>query len=746
MSYHRSRRHPRHWPNADYRVTRIIWWSIVVLPLVAGWATAGDLSDFDSDMPEHRFEDLVIKPFFRETNPFLTPAAISVATANDLEAGQIQHIPDLALTTPGLAIGNNANTSVPHLYIRGVGTTNVTNGADLNIGVYLDDVYIDRGESFFFDLHDIERIEIMRGPQGTLYGRNTTGGAIRLFSRRPTPEFKAQHTLTLGSRNQLKTHGYVGGPLATDTILGHLSYAYHKRDGYTANRFTGSRLADTDYYLLKTSVLIAADEQTDIQLNLDYNHNDSAGLAYKPLVLGPILGGLIGDVTVADLEHVEPSDTFEVRHDTDSREERDVFGISGKVTHDWNDLTLESITAFRSLDFDELTDVDGTSLQLFNLAFELEQHQISQEFRLLNSDDRHVDWLIGAYIFAGASSSDARQSHTLGPGTFAGTNAADIETIAYAVFGEVDIELADRLSLTLGTRLTYEEKDFDFVRTSDDATGQIVTPGYERHDRENWSSITPRAILDYKWSQTTFMYVSVSRGFKSGAYNSFQQTSEAPVDQEHLTAYEGGFKSFWFDERLQLNIAAFFYDYTDLQVVSQEPTAGGGFQIATANAAKAEIWGIELDMTSTPLKSLTIAATAAFLSAEYTEFINSAAVDVSGNDLIRAPEWSAGLMAEYSVTCGDAGDLTIRGEYQYQGRIYFTETNESVLSQPGSYNVNARIAFETRNERTTFAVFGRNLTDEETVSVAFDFRPITGSILRSYNPPRTYGVEVSVRF
>lgn len=698
-------------------------------------------------------EPITVTAEKREASLQATPLAISVYNEENLKDSVINYPTELFLVTPGVVIGNSANTSIPEIFVRGIGTTSIASGSDLPVGYYIDDIYVARGEGMFLNLFDIERIEILRGPQGILYGRNTPGGAIKIISKTPTNYFETAGKLALGNFDYYQISQMISGPLIKDKLLGRVSYNIVDREGFTDNLEKDSRLADEDNYHIKGSLWYMISEGADFLVTLETGKDRAAGLAYKPESVVPMFGGLFGNVTPENLGpgHDEPSDTFDVRHDTNSEENRRVNGITGKLTKEFDLFKLESITGYRKLEFDEITDVDGTSLQLFNTEFELSQDQYSQELRLSSKEDSILEWLLGAYLFMEDSATIVKTQHQdvaflLGPGDYSGFNDVDVTVKSYALFGHGRYPILDNMNFTFGLRYSYEEKDFDIKRISNDVTGQIAPPGFNFNDSENWDAVTPKIGFEHQLSDDVMFFLSVSRGFKSGGYNSFQVAPEDAFDPEFLIAYESGVKSQWFDNRLLVNTSAFYYDYTDLQVQTQVPSSGGGLQIVTTNAAEAEVWGIEIEATGKPTHGLRIFGNMAFLSAEFDKFRNANGIDVAGNSLLLSPEFSSNLAIQYDISVSKDDILTFRVEHQYQGKIFFTETNESVLAQDGYHNINARIAFEKDAGRYTFSFFGHNLTDEETTSFAIDTRPFLGSVIRNYNPPRTFGGELSYKF
>ena len=672
----------------------------------------------------------------RTTDLQKTPLALSAFSTKDINEYQINQVTDLSLITPGLTIGNNGNISTPEIFIRGVGSFNLSLGSDVSIASYVDDVYIGRGKAMFFELFDIESIEVLRGPQGTLYGRNTIGGALKIQTKQPTKEFSADHRLSIGNFDLFKFNGSISGPLLdNDRVRGRLAYVYKDRDGFSKNILANSRLADIDTYGGRGSIWFIGNENLDFLMSFDYSRDRTAGIAYKPIhTAAPLLPG-----------HIEPNDPFDVNHDIISTEDRELFGGSGKITWVVNDVSIVSVSAARSLDFYLFEDVDGSSLPLIGLGRDLKQVQASEELRVFNSSAEENRWLFGAYFFT-EDAEEITSLFSLGTVT-----ANDVNLVArtYAVFGEGTYGLTDRLSITVGSRFTYEEKEFDLGRifTNTQGVEAVVLPKVS--DRESWRAFLPKFGLQFKESKDLLFYGTIARGFKSGGYDSFQleATFQDSFDPEFVISYELGAKTRWFEDRLEVNASTFYNDHSDLQV--QQTVAAnvpGNTQLKTTNAAEAVDYGIEIEIKNRPMVGLDIGGSLAVLQSEYKDFINDDGIDVSEHPLIRSPKLSTNLVVQYQLPLTDFGDLIFRIEHQFQSQIYFTETKERILSQGDFHNLNARIAYKHEGGGFTFAIFGKNLTDEESINVSFDFRDQINSVIRAFNPPRTYGLECQYRF
>ncbi len=700
----------------------------------------------------YQLETIIVTAEKRPNDAQKTPISLTTFTEKLITSTNIDEITDIALRTPGLTIGNNSNTSAPELYIRGVGTRAFSTASDTSIGIYVDDIYISRAGALFFDLFDLEQIEVLRGPQGTLYGRNTIGGAIRITTKKPTNEFHIEERIKVGNFNLFDIAGTISGPITKDIALGRLSYHLRDRDGFNKNIFNEDKLADVDSIASRGTLWLFPTNDISLELGADYQKDRPNAIVYKPEIISNIKnnGTDIG-ISINDppFNHVEPSNNFEVNHGSrNTSDKRDIWGVSGKLTWDIDNLTLMSLSSFRKLDIDLIDNPDGIGLSFFDLLLKKEQKQFLQELRLSNKKGTDFKWIAGLFYFREKSAEHAKVlaedfSLLLGQADFSATNISETKSENFAIFGDLTFSLTDRLNLNLGIRYSYEKKEFELERLNN-----VIFPSLPKSsDQENWDALTPKIGLQFQQSDDLLWYGIVSRGFKSGGYNSFQTTQptlQGPFDPEYLTAYEIGVKSMWIDKRLRLNAALFYYEHKDLQVQTFIQNV-----VEIRNAAKARDFGMEIEIINQFLRRLEISGSIAFLETEYTNFKNSPNKnnpDVSGNALIRAPRFSSNIAVQYTIPILNYGEIKARCEYQYQSRVYLTETNESLLSQAGFNTVNAKLSYITANERLSIAIYGENLTNEEIINVASDFRDDFGTVVRSFSPPRTYGLEITYRY
>jgi iron complex outermembrane receptor protein len=687
-------------------------------------------------------DEVVVTARRREERLQDVPVAVTALSSESLENLQASDIGALEGAVPNLTLheGDAANAVV---YLRGVGQVDSLAFADPGVGVYVDDVYLGRAQGAFLSVYDVDRIEVLRGPQGTLYGRNTIGGAVKFVSTPLAAEPGGRAEASIGDYGLVESRISVGGALNDDaTVLGKAAVSLSRRDGYSDNAFTGADDGDRNQIAGRVSLEYRPTGDLSVRLNVDASR-DRPDTSRTPARATPVLG-LYPD-TLAD--------PFRVEADFNDLSALDTFGVA--LTADWamSDLwSFKSVTAWRSMDYASHLDLDATPLAVFGVYVDEDQHQFSQEFQLTYAGER-LNAVAGVFYF---DETDLTYSGLLGPVISLVTGSInDQRNRSYAAYGQATYDLTERLSLTAGLRYTYEDKDFRRTQTF---YGPITTPP-ERDDpgllvtdidtAASWDSWSPKVGLDYAISEDVMAYVSVSRGFKSGGFDgrANDASGAAPYDPETLWAYEAGLKSTLMDRRLVANMAVFWNDYTDLQLSSFSADGGGGFIALFTNAGAATIRGAELELTARPVPALTLNATVGYLDARYDEYIGPGGVDISDQrHLVNAPEWSARLGGVYVVDLGPNGSLTLGADAAYRSKVYPTVSSSEVLAQEGHTLVDAFVRWSDGDDRLFLQLGGQNLTDERHIEQGFDLSDSLGYQLAYFGAPRTVRLTAGFRF
>ncbi|MEM6683747.1 MAG: TonB-dependent receptor [Pseudomonadota bacterium] len=667
---------------------------------------------------------------------------------NSLAIGDI--VPNLEIKTFG---------GVPNIFIRGVGNNDFNSSSVSPISIYRDDVVVASTGSQIFALFDLERVEVLRGPQGTLFGKNTTGGAIQYVSKLPDGEFEGYARAGYGRFKLFEAEAGASIPLA-DAVSMRVSGITRRRDGERTNIFNGDDAINIDEAATRVILRYNPGSNLDIRLSAGTGRDRSDYLNPKPL--GTVNGGNIFGYT-----DPEPDDISILNFNADSRNFSDNTWVALNVSVELTDqLTLRSISGYDTSDIDNRVDVDGSPLRVDEITFLTETEQFSQELQLLYSGDR-FNGLLGLYFFD--ETLDARsEADLIGELSFADgavplITEAMRENQSYSVFGEVTYGVSDQMSVTGGLRYTWDD-------VSAEHRGFLI-PGFFDDDIPNGAEIdlvpfgeladtfkafSWRVVADYKITPDILTYASINRGFKSGTFNIGIITSLAErtqVEPEFLTAYELGLKSTLFDQRVRLNVSAFYYDYSDLQVLSVNQQGSGIPTLGLDNAADARIFGLEFELYAKPTEALDLGLNFGLLDAEFQNYTSGAIDpvsgqprDFSGNRLPGAPSLTLSTFGQYTQPITNTINASLRLEYNYTGKKFYNNAEDDLVSSQEGYGlVNIRAAIREAEDEWEVAFWGRNITGEAYIIDATDLRDF-GLIPLYYGERATWGVEAIFNF
>ncbi len=688
------------------------------------------------------------------------PIAVSAFDADSLRLSGVATLDDISHRTPGLTMGR-FNAVQPQIFIRGIGSTDQSASGDQSVGVFIDGVYMGRTGFVDLDFFDLERVEVLRGPQGTLYGKNVVGGAINLITERPSETFDARIEGSIGNFDRRSLRALVSGPLA-ETLAGKLSLSWTERDGYATSATTGRKLSDEDNVTVRGSLLFTPRDDLDLLVTADYSRDRLAGNNRECLGEQFIFFPWFAPGSPFAPSPCSP-DPFLNEKTVDGFQDRNVGGMSATLTWDSNLGEVTSITAWRKGDYEIQEDFSGSDAPLVvrNAIDEIEQ--FSQELRLADAtEDGRFNWLVGAYgyradiervennDFSGNDVPIALLLLQVPPGTVPSFNTfyfQENKTTSYAVFGQGTWAFTDDVNLTVGARYTYEKKEADIRGAGFDPTGGFLAAPYDINASKSWNAFTPKVTVDWRPSDEVMLYFSVADGFKSGGFNGTAPdgiAASTPFDQEEARQFELGLKSELFDRRLRANLTAFHIDYDDLQVFQLVD----GARLIVDNAADARSRGIELEMLAQLSSALTLSGHYAYLDTEYKDFINEAGLDFSGNTLTRAPKHSYNIGATYRADLDARLGLTLHAEYSYRSRVFYDPSNFALVGDSGRGLLDARAVLSLRDHNVDISLWGRNLTDKVHVTQAIDGR---GPFNLSQNAagviaePRMYGLTVTWR-
>ena len=678
---------------------------------------------------EAMLEEIIVTAQKREQNVQSIPIAVTALGEDTLRNANIVTIDDVAKHTPGFTITNyNPVTTQP--FIRGVGSDPADAGSDTSVGVFIDGVYAGRAGGYRVDMFDLQRVEVLRGPQGTLFGRNVAGGALNILSNAPGREFGGDLELTAGDYDLLGARGMVTGPL-TSSLAGRLAFSVRQRDGSTKNTVTGRDLHDEDNQSVRGRLLWEPSDSLAINLIADYSEDDLKGPAAKNFKGDPAAAlGSVGLGLLVPFLVPTSKDPFRIEAEFDGYTEREMGSVTLQADWETGLGTFTSVSGYRYNDFDYLEDVFGLAFDpasgiapLLTDTTDEESDQLSQELRLTSVKD-NLAWTVGAYFLQ----QDVDQVQTFAPLGVPVRYDQSADTTSYAVFAHGTLPISEQWAITAGGRYTYDEKDFDLftegveigfgLLTPDPANPEAGSVPFDASDDDSWSKFTPKVSLEYTPNDDIFAYATWSQGYKSGGYNGVATNFTAattPFDEETVNNYELGLKTDFLDDRMRLNIAAFYMDYEDLQVFvsSFESTVG----LLVDNAGEADVYGLEAEFFFSPNDRLDLTASYAYLDAE----IGNNEIDTvkEGNNLTRAPEHSASAAVQYRWPLGDFGNLLLRADYAWQDKIYFQPENYELSAQDSYGLLHLRAALQA-GSGWEMAVWVKNATDEEYWVWAFD--------------------------
>ena len=739
-------------------------------------------------------EEIVVTAQKREVGLQSAPVAISALTGEALEKNRIFTVDDLAASVSSLGLtGGNSPVDL-ELNIRGITNTRLDSpSGEAAVGTFVDEIYIGRNGGMNTDFYDIERIEVIRGPQGVLLGKSVVGGALNIVTARP--EFDGSGSFTVGGGNfgSRLVSGYVTGGFS-EAWAGRLSFQSRQHDGYARDVLHDRRLDDLESIQFRAQLLFQPGAGGwSGRLVLDHNRDESNGINVVAVSDGQTGGfrprpwsQMRAFLGLTDPYESVPEETIYAGNPNPVQQylDRESTGVMLSVEKEFDGFAFTSVTGYRDARADNHYDQTGGGPDIFDypevfgvtfgdfLAFnplaatfffsepvneEADISAFSQELRLASTGESRLDWILGLYFkrdeidkvdrfvgenITGVLPTLSGESHWY--------NYGDITN--FAAFGQVGWQLADTLKVKVGLRWTSDKKEGD-IRGVQVATGDRFNPAdpvpltplqgpYETDYGATWKKATPQATLEYTPNDDLFLYATVSTGFKGGYFQDTPNSAFAaafPTRPEEVTNYELGLKSEFAGGRVRLNAAGFFMDYTDLQV---EQTNQDCLCNLTENAADAEILGVEAELTVAASDRLLINLSGTLLDTEYVDFVEASGFDSSGNSLQRTPEAQFGISVDYTMNLGEWGDaLSLYLGYYWQDKLPWQPAN---LNFEDSYGLlNGRITLAPEDAPWSVSVWGKNITDE---LYRTNIIPFFGEEVSRYGPPATYGVELRYAF
>lgn len=746
---------------------------VVGVLLVSG--AYGQQASPAADTTSDQLTEVVVTATRRAESAQSVPLSITAVSSDDLANIGATQTRDLVELAPNLSEQGSFGRTDPSFFIRGVGSTQFNPNSNSKVGVYLDDVYLNSPAVQGSQLFDIDRIEVARGPQGTLFGQNTTGGMVRAITSKPTigGGFTADTSATAGSYNEHDAQAAIGFD-TSETSAARLAVIDENRDGTQYNTFLHTRDGRTDALAWRAQWLWKPSSDVDLLVSAHGSRDRSDLVPYKQLgLINPATGGPCpapapGSGCTDILGYADTANYHQGEWDIPHQDSWvDSFGSSATLNWQLPHFTLTSVTAYEQNTSRILEDTSASPNDFLTGSYYGHPRQVSEEIRL-TSPEQQLRWIAGVYYFhEDLDSSVSFAAPGLGPSAFTGASGdlegigqvSSMNTNSYAAFGNVDFAFTSRLKLTLGLRVTHESKEVQYdafidnvndfpplgfvegARIVNSALAQTIDFAADKA----WNNVSGRASAAYTITEGVLAYTSIARGFNSGNYNGgafFMQGEATLVNPETLTSYEIGLKT-EIDKNLRFNIDAFYYDFTNQQVFILESGSGGAPFQQLSNAAASSLAGAEAELAWKPTSGLLAQLGAGYTYSRFDNFVSPVGGNLTGNTLPSAPKSNLNGLIRYELPVS-GGTLAAQVDGKYQGKQFFSVDNDPLLRQDGYTLINARISYSTLGDRLVVSAWGRNITNKQYLVSAYDLSAF-GFDQWVVGDPRTFGVTVRYR-
>ena len=710
--------------------------------------------------PASGVEEIVVTAQRRNERIQDVPIAITAVTAATAARQGITGTDGLGIAVPTLQFSRQtANGGAP--FLRGVGSPSATAGQEAPVAVYIDDVYIGAPAATLFQFNNIESTEVLKGPQGTLFGRNATGGVVNVHTRKPSQETSLDATTGYGSYNTFYGSGYLNAPITSNMAFNVAVAGKNQADGYGRSVARGDDIYKSSSWGVRGQLSWDPDADTSVLISAD--HFWTRGDIGQDVVLAP------GTVATGGGTFAGPYSSLSDPMDFGRT---NTWGVSGRLEHKFGDYTFRSITAYRRSQLEFLLDSDGSlpgkPAIISTHVYDAFVNSLSQEVQLLSPQSGAFKWIIGSFYYHSFAGYDPVTTSGAAYATQGGSSSVDSwqKLDSYAGFGEASYEFLPSTKLTAGLRYTSDSYHDDVVLSNGLSP---VLPPSPFQQRDTFSKLTYRAILDTKITPDILAYASYSRGFKSGGYNLSTPTQvvggvtvpAAVVKPEVLDAYEVGLKSDLFDRKVRFNIALYHYNYDNLQIGQ---VSNG--KVQTINAAAARMNGIDIDYSFVPSRRFNLGGGVSVLDSKFTSFPNGplyvpspatctptpattgaltggnsvCSVNLAGNQTTHAPKLTFTASATYTLPTR-SGDFSLNGTFYHNSGFFWEPDNR--LRQPRYNLVNGALSWISPSRKYEVKIYGKNLLNEYYLAYASE-----STTRDSYSPemPRNFGGEVTVHF
>ena len=696
-----------------------------------------------------------------------TPVAISAIDSARLAEARVTNISDVTTLAPSITLARNSTNPVSLFpFIRGFGTKSSDPAQEPPIALTIDEIYQAQLIGAYINLFDVEAVEVLRGPQGTVLGKNSPAGGVAVRTRRPKDEFGGLVQADYGSFDNVHLRGYVDAPLVPGKLLATVSANYQNSDGYMRNILTGKRLGGIDLQSYRVGLLAHLGETVDwyVTGQIDFDKGEDAGnrnvsttdrlvvpgLTY--VVPPPVTLTCTAPYSASLCDSALPiTSKYKTRAAPQPKRDSRNLSLASNLNVDAGPVGLAVVTGYRHFREVSFSDIDGTELGIIDSGYDGNYRSFSHEMRLSSNDgegldlDGRLNWLVGIYFF---NYEYDRFNDQVILGNRGGTYQEG-STNSYAIFGRAEYEVADGFSLSAGGRQTWDRKKHL-------SCGSRCLLGLQADisERASWNNFSYDLTANYNFTPNNMIYLRYATGYRGGGFTGVPATVAASsiADPETVKAWELGLKNDFFDNRLRVNVSIFQNKFQDLQRVVTESTDIPPFFIQKLrNAAKAKTQGVEVEMQARPVDALTLRGSVGYLDAKYTDFVaNVTGVEANGaSDLsfLKFPytsKWTASFGATYDLDLGTVGSVSFTGDYAYRSSYYTTDLNYPFSYQDGVGVLSGKITWRDVDDRLSVSVWGRNLTDEFYIDGGDPVASLTTYV--SDAPPREVGVSVGYRF
>ena len=678
--------------------------------------------------PDQRIDTLMVTAQRRAQNIQDVPISIAAFDEDRINVLGATDLGELSFATPNFNIQNNGSS------VRGVFSQSRNIGSDARLAVYIDGVYQGRAYAGNQDLQGIERVEILKGPQGTLYGRNSSIGALNVTTRAPGDEYAAEFLAEAGNYEFFRVLGRVDLPLAEDVASLALSLAHTGRDGFVENLTLDKDVDTLDRTSARAALRLTPNDSLEIRLSGDFLSTDERNSAFIATA-GPGFDAAPG--------------IREVAHDADTNRSRDIWGVSGTIDYRFaDDHVLTSITAYRDAEFDNNLNEEDFSPAFVSVSnFDESSEQFTQELRIASPQDGRLNYVAGVF-FLDQQLETQRNAATgpafpLGAGEVATPGSLDLQSIA--LFADATFAVTDQIELNAGVRWTREEQEFDYA--VNDTTGLFLNVDNFRDERTD-TDVSPKFGATYKPTENIMLYATYAQAFASGGYNAdFLRTLEQiEFDSEKARNIETGFKTVFADRRVLFNAAYFNTSFDDFQVFRFVETINAGTIALLTNAGEVTTQGVEAEFVVNPIDALTLTASGAYTDAVYDSFPDAGGlgIDFDGNRLDRAPEFEFYVSAAYEALLANGASLTLFGDFSYTDGYFVNPDNAPANFVDGFGVASARLSYRDPTERYELSFWVQNLADNDALTL--QNRSFLGVPRAIYLDPRTWGARLIARF